>query len=186
MNSIFVNFPLTNDEYLELESRFGDLCNFAAWQLIRKNVKNNHTDEIDDIAQQLRMAVIRAGCYYKRQIYIEQCLELVSKYCKDIFMKSMVEELNNLWINRTKHGANKQKFGEHQENILKYLVLKFVPLDKRPDPKNCLKIDSKFTTYCKSITWNAQKSLGRKITRERSIRTGQVSLSEFDYLGSGR
>jgi hypothetical protein len=182
MSSIFQNFPLSNDEYTLLEAKFGDLCSFAAWQLIRKNVKNNHTDEMEDIAQQLRMAVIRAGCYYKRQVYIEQCLELVTKYCKDIFMETIVSELCNLWKNRTKHGANKQKFGEHQENILKYLVLKFVPIDKRPNPKNCLRIDNKFTTYCKSITWNAQKSLGRKITRERSIRTGIVSLSEFSHL----
>jgi hypothetical protein len=44
-------------------------------------------------------------------------------------------------------------------------------------------MDSKFATYCKAITWNAQKSLGKKITREKSIRTGMVSLSEYDYLG---
>jgi hypothetical protein len=30
---------------------------------------------------------------------------------------------------------------------------------------------------------NAQKSLGKKITREKGIRTGMVSLSEYDYLG---
>lgn len=181
-NSIFNNFPLSNDEYAELEEKFGDLCNFASWQLIRKNIKNNHTDEVEDITQQLRMAVVRAGCYYKRQIYIEECLNLVTKYCKDVFMKDIVAELCGLWKDRTKHGANKVKFGEHQENILKYLVAKFVPANKKPDPKNCLHIDSKFTTYCKSITWNAQKSLGRKITRERSVRSGSVSLSHFSHL----
>ena len=47
-------------------------------------------------------------------------------------------------------------------------------------------IDGKFTTYCKAITWNAQKSMGKKITREKGIRQAMVSLSEFDYLSSSK
>lgn len=184
-NTIFQKFPITSEEYAELDKRFGDLCNFAGWQLLRKNIKNNHTDELEDITQQLRMALIRAGCYYKRQVYIEDCLELCKKYSKKSpFISKVVKELEYLWANRTKHGANKQKFGEHQEKMLDYIVGRCVPKDKRPDPKRPLIIDSKFSTYCKAIAWNSQKSLGRKITRERSIRTGQVSLSEYDYMGA--
>jgi len=182
-NSIFQKFPITSEEYNELEERFGQLVNFAGWQLLRKNVKNNHTDDLEDITQCMRMALVRAGCYYKRQVYIEDCLKLCKKYAKQSFMKNIVKELEHLWANRTKHGANKQKFGEPQEKMLDVIVNRCVPKSKRPNPQRALAIDSKFSTYCKAIAWNSQKSLGRKITRERSIRTGQVSLSEFDYLG---
>lgn len=177
-------FAVTEVEYNLLQKQFGDLCYFAAWQLMRKNIKNNHTEDIEDIMQQLHMAIVRAGRYYKRQVYIEDCLNAATEHAKDDFMKSVVEELLALWQNRTKHGANKQKFGEHQERLLNYIVNRVVPTGSRPNPQRELIIDKKFTTYCKSITWNEQKSLGRKISRERAVRSGQVSLSEFDYLGT--
>jgi hypothetical protein len=63
------------------------------------------------------------------------------------------------------------------------IVKKHVCKANRPDRAEPLVLDSKFNTYCKAITWNAQKSIGKKITREKSWRTGLVSLSEFDYLG---
>ncbi len=117
-NKEFDVFAVTETEYRLLEKQFGDLCYFAAWQLMRKNIKNNHTEDIEDIMQQLHMAIVRAGRYYKRQVYIEDCLEVAREHAKDHFMKSVVEELFALWKNRTKHGANKQKFGEHQERLL--------------------------------------------------------------------
>lgn len=61
---------------------------------------------------------------------------------------------------------------------------KYVPKDRRPAKDRPLSIDEKFTTYAKQIVWNSQKSLGKQITREKSWRTGLVSLSEFDYLGA--
>jgi len=179
-------FAVTNDEYNQLQKQFGDLCYFAAWQLMRKNVKNNHTEDIDDIMQQLHMSIIRAGRYYKRQVYIESCLEKVEEYATDRFMEKVVKELKVLWANKTKHGANKQKFGPHQEKLLEHIVEKCVPNECRPDPNAPLRIDKKFHTYCKAIAWNQQKSMGRKISRERIIRSGQVSLSEFDYLGANK
>jgi hypothetical protein len=66
--------------------------------------------------------------------------------------------------------------------LLQKIVLEIVPANERPDKNDNLKIDAKFSTYCKAIVWNGQKSMGKKITREKSIRSGQVSLSEFDYL----
>ena len=33
------------------------------------------------------------------------------------------------------------------------------------------------------LAFTRNLSLGKKITREKSIRTGMVSLSEYDYLG---
>ena len=64
------------------------------------------------------------------------------------------------------------------------LIKKYVPKDIRPSKTESLKIDTKFSTYCKAIVWNGQKSMGKKITREKAIRSGLVSLSEYDYLGT--
>jgi hypothetical protein len=182
MNNISSNFPVTNEEYLELNDRFGKLAEYAAWQLIKANSRNNHTDSQEDVAQELRISLLRAGSYYKRQIYIETCLELCWKYARDKFILRIVEELIELWKNKTRHGANRQKFGPHQEKLLYLLTKRLVPKKHWPSPQAPLKFDARFTTYCKNITWNQQKSLGKKITRERCIRSGLTSLSNYDYL----
>lgn len=184
VDSMFESFQITNKEYLELDSKFGQLCHYAAWQLLKKNAKNNHTDELEDIAQELRMAIIRAGVYYKRQVYICACFNATFKHVKDPFTQKVIDELVELWDNRTRHGANRRKFGLYQEKILDHIVARHVPANDRPDRSAPLRIDTKFITYCKAITWNCQKAMGKKITREKSWRTGLVSLSEFDYLGS--
>ena len=184
MNGIMHSFPVTEDEYAKLDEKFGNLCEYASWQLIKKNTRNNHTDEQADIAQELRISLIRAGAYYKRQVYIEACLECCWKYTKDKFVRRIVKELQNLWDNKTRHGANRQKFGPHQEKLLDVITKRSAPRSMRPSKKAQLRMDSKFSTYCKAITWNTQKSMGKKITREKVIRSGQVSLSEYDYLAS--
>lgn len=180
--SIFRTFPLTNDEYAELESRFGDLCKFQSHQLRRKNLKNNPGFDLDDFIQDQRMALFTAGCYYKRQMYIVSSLALVKEYAKDSFTEQVCRELQSLWDNRKRHGANRQKFGEHQERLLTRLVRQCVPRHLWPRKNRPLEFDHKFTNYCKSITWNKQKTNGRKISKERSFRSGLVSLSEFSYL----
>lgn len=183
MKEIVNSFPINEKEYNNLENKFGELCEYQAWQLIKKNSKNNHTDNQEDVAQDMRIALIRAASYYKRQCYIESCLKLCGKYSKDKISNFILKKLENLWKNKTRHGANRQKFGPEQEKILDKLVKCLVPISERPDKKAELIMDTKFITYCKAITWNAQKNLGKKITREKSIRTGMVSISEFDYLG---
>jgi hypothetical protein len=183
MKDICLKFPITNEEHVELEKQFGKLVYYAAHQLKKKNSRNNFTDDIEDIRQELQFALIRAGSYYKRQIYIELCFTLVKDYAADNFMGNVVASLEDLWCNRTRHGANRQKFGSFQEQILSRIVKSIVPAHLRPNKNTPLVIDSKFATYCKAICWNAQKSLGKKITREKSIRSNLVSLSEHDYLG---
>jgi len=173
---------ITNDEYMMLDEKFGRLCEYQSWQLYNKNSRNNHTDEQTDISQDIRIALMKAGSYYKRQVYIEKCLDLCQKYAKDDFIKHLIKTLRNLWKNKTKHGANKQKFGPHQEKVLARLIMKLVPKGDRPDRNAALKMDAKFNTYCKTITWNQVKAMGKKITREKGIRSNQVSLSEFDYF----
>lgn len=182
MLDICTTYSINEAEYQELENKFGKLCWHAAHELKKKNSRNNYTDDPEDIKQELQMSMLRAGSYYKRQVYIEKCLAISKKYATDKFLKSVIAELENLWANRTRHGANRQKFGKYQEELLQKIVRKIVPKADRPNQNEPLKIDSKFATYCKAIVWNGQKSMGKKITREKSIRSGQVSLSEFDYL----
>lgn len=184
LETITSTYPITNEEYEALDGKFGNLCHYASWQLKKKNSKNSMTNDPEDDVQELRIALLRAGSYYKRQTYIESCFDALEDRVTDKFNKAILKELKQLWADRRRHGANRQKFGEFQELILDRLVQKYVPKDSRPAKDNRLNIDAKFTTYCKQIIWNAQKSLGKQITREKSWRTGLVSLSEFDYLGS--
>lgn len=181
---MFKDFPISEDEYSQLNKKFDNLCHYASWQLLRKNIKNNHTLDEEDVVQELRMVLLVAGSYYKRQVYIEACFDICDNYIKDKFVKNMFKELIKLWKNKTRHGANKQKFGPHQEKILENILNKFVPINKQPDKNAPLLMDEKFIIYCKRIVWNAQGHIGKKITKEKSIRTGQVSLSEYDYLSS--
>lgn len=183
LEGIMTSFPITNEEYELLDQRFGKLAHYAAWELKRKNAKNANMNDPDDDVQQLRIALIKAGSYYKRQTYIESCFEALDKHLKDKFIMKVFEELKQLWEDRRRHGANRQKFGIHQQVILDRLVAKYVPEEDRPKRDEGLKLDMKFATYCKQILWNEQKSLGKKITKEKSWRTGLVSLSDFDYLG---
>lgn len=182
---IFDEFKITSEEYAELDRQFGGLCYKAAWELKRKNFKNNFTDEIEDIVQDLRWSMSRACIYTKRQKYIEDSLTVIQKHCNDPFLMDVVVELQDLWDNRTRHGANKQKFGEQQEQILEKLLENFVPEKSRPNKHSRLLVDQKFSRYCKAVIWNRSKNLGKKITRERSIRSGLVSLSEHSYLIGG-
>lgn len=182
MIEIVHSFPITESEFLDLDKKFSKLCWHAAHELKKKNTNNNYIDDAEDIKQELQMSMLRAGSYYKRQVYIEKCLDSAKNYVKDEFVHQIVLELENLWKNRTRHGANRQKYGKFQEKILDRIIDKYVPKTERPDKNAPLKIDSKFTTYCKAIVWNGQKSMGKKITREKSIRSGMVSLSEFEFL----
>lgn len=177
-------FPITEQEFVELDKKYGDLCQYAAWQLYKKNSKNNHTDEQADIAQDLYLALMRAGSYYKRQTYIFRCLMLCKKYAKDKKTKLAVKQLTRLWKNKTRHGANRQKFGPTQEEMLEGIKNKIVPITLHPNKQAPLILDDCFNTYCKAITWNAQKAMGKKISREKGLRQGQVSLSDFDYLAN--
>lgn len=184
LGSIVNSYPITETEFIELDSKFGRLCCYAGWQLKKKNSKNAMINDPEDDIQELKIALLRAGSYYKRQTFIEDCFVTLERHVKDKFTKAIVKELQCLWKDRRKHGAGRQKFGHFQEAILEKLVNRHVPEAVRPLKTKELQIDSKFSTYCKQIVWNAQKSLGKQITREKEIRTGMVSLSEFDYLGS--
>jgi len=78
-------WKISTAEYNELDEKFGDLCEYAAWELYKKNSRNNHTDEQSDISQNLRMALMKAGSYYKRQIYIAEMFRIVSEVRRRCF-----------------------------------------------------------------------------------------------------
>lgn len=180
---IFELFKINTKEFEALEEKFGQLCLFASWQLMQNNSRNNHQLDVEDIKQELLMAVIRAGSYYKRQTYIESSLEILEKHIEQSgIFKNTYETLKNLWKNKTHHGAYRRKFGDPQEEILEKLVIKFVPENERPDINLPLNINTKFVIYTKQIIWNAARHLGKKITKEKHIRVGQVSLSEHEHL----
>ncbi len=184
LEMIVKKFPITTAEYVELEKKLGKLCSFAAWQLHKKNSKNAMTNEVDDDIQELNIALIRAGSYFKRQVFIEDSLAALQKHAKDRFIARLVTQLTKLWTDRRQHGANRQRFGDHQEELLEKLLEKYVPQEERPDRHAHLNIDAKFMRYAKRIIWNAQKALGKHITKEKSWRNGLVSISEFDFLAS--
>ena len=185
MSSIYKNFPITSEEFVLLDKKFGQLCYYAAWQLTRKNSANNHQCDLEDFKQELMLSVLRAGSYYKRQIYIDSCFETLYASKLSLINRKITDQLFDLWKNRTRHGANRQKFGDHQEFILQKLCKTNLHPENVPDINKALVFDTKFFTYCKQIVWNAQRNLGKKITREKPIRSGQVSLSDHDYLVYG-
>jgi len=186
MDYILKSFPVTEEEYVVLDKKYGQLAEYAAWQLFKKNSKSNHTDDQTDISQELRISFLIAGSYFKRQMYIERCLELCKLHVKDKFTKRLVKSLEDLWLRKTHHGANRQKFGPHQEKMLDRLAHKIVPKAKRPRKTAPLVFNSKFNTYCKAITWNRQKTLGKGYTREKPIRDQMASLSEYEYLANNK
>jgi hypothetical protein len=183
MKSILISFPITGEEYSLLMDKFDKYCYYIAWQLKKNNTRNNSTDELEDIIQQLRFAVVKAAAYYKRQTYIESSLKVLGSKIGDKFTAKLLKVLEKLWVDRTRHGANRQKFGDYQEIILDQLLKKYVPKKNRPSKDAVLVLDVKFATYCKQICWNEQRALGKKITREKSLRVGMTSLSSYDYLG---
>jgi len=182
MIEISKKFPISNEEYQQLHKSYSKLCWKIAHELKRKNSRNNYTEETEDIYQELVVAMLRAGSYFKRQVYIEKCLKLAKEYAKDDFLGWVVEELENLWNDRTRHGANRQKYGPFQEKLLDRIVRKLVPVRLRPHRTEPLNIDAKFGRYCKAIVWNGEKSMGKRISREKSIRNGLVSISEHEHL----
>lgn len=173
-NDIIKTFSINNDEFEELLDEYGKLANWQSWRLIKHNTKNNHTEDFDDVNQEQLIALIKAGAYYKRQIYIESCLSILKRHIKDPFLRLIVDNLSFLWFD----SSNKYKFGVYQEELLEKLIQN-IPEEKKPKKNKRLKIDAEFANYCKAITWNRQKALGKKITKEKAIRCGTVSISEF-------
>ena len=129
MKSICNEFPILDEEYLELDKEFGRLCWSAAHELKRKNSLNNYIDDAEDVRQELIIDMMKAGSYTKRQVYIEKCFEVVKKYAKDEFILNIITSLEDLWNNRTRHGANRQKYGPFQESLLEVFVRKLVQSD---------------------------------------------------------
>ena len=57
--------------------------------LKKKNSRNNYIDDPEDIKQELQMSMLRAGSYYKRQVYIEKCFAALKRYVQDDFIEKI-------------------------------------------------------------------------------------------------
>jgi hypothetical protein len=174
-------FRVTNEEYAELDRRFGKLALKQSWTFDKRN-SGFCIDSQPDIVQELAIALMTAGGYYKRQVYIESCLSMLKTAVDDPLIKNIVDRLEFLWSNKTKHGAGKRTFGEWQEQLLGVLVREYIPKSIRPSKSIGLKFDEKFSRYCKSITWNRVKNIGMRETREKRFRVNEVSLSDFNSI----
>ena len=53
MKSICNEFPILDEEYYELDRKFGKLCWKAAHELKKKNSLNNYIDDAEDVKQEL-------------------------------------------------------------------------------------------------------------------------------------
>lgn len=176
---IFKDYAVTNEEFSQIQSQYGNLVHFASWSFLGGNSLNNHTEDIEDLQQALSMSLVKAGMYYKRQSYIIKGFIVLEEY---LLNDEKLKRLKRLWDNRRKHGAYKQTFGPTEEDELDKLLEEYIPEEKRPSKKAALVLDDKFTIYLKSIMWNEKKCIGKKTTREISIRKGCVSISEHSNL----
>lgn len=177
-------YRITNSEYDVLSKKLDSYAKWAAWRLIKRNTKTSHTDDWEDVYQRVLWAIVRAGAYYKRQTYIEKCFILLNEYTEDEFTKMVINELEDLWKSRKRHGANKQKFGFFQENLLDKMVKSFVPKEFQPNKNSLLVFNKEFDKYCKSIICNELRSLGKSISKEKPFRDVFVSLDKFDFIMS--
>jgi hypothetical protein len=188
-------FPITSEEFLRLEKQFDNLLHFASWKLLRGNEGGLHTEQEEDIYQELRIAMLKAASYYKRQTWVEACFKVLQEnvlanhgeICgKTPLIRGRfqleVERLSDRWSGRAHHkrGAS---FGEHEEQELKRLIER---MPERPDCDTPLVIDAQFRTYAKSIIWNHEKQMGKRIGKEKPLRAGCVSLSENQHLSGLR
>src|SRR5580704_12609511 len=152
---VISDFALTDAEYAAIEPQWDNLVHFAAWQHLRSNAGNRHTDDEADLAQSLRLSLLTAGAYYKRQSWVEAAFAALEGRCSG----ADLDDLNSRWANR-KRRAKTQPFGDEQERQLEDLVLRYVPPDKRPDKTASLVADECFARYAKAIIWNTLKANG--------------------------
>lgn len=176
--AVLSKFRLSDKEWIDLDKKYGKLCKFQARTLLDKNTTSMHTEDYEDIEQEMRQSMIVAALYAKRHKYIEDCFEIGNKIIKDDKNLFTLNKLESIWRNKA------TRFTRVHDQMLEDLMINCVPENYRPSPNTPLDVDSsKFKAYCKGITWNRCKAMGRKITKERPLRSGIVSLSKFDFSG---
>lgn len=178
-------FKLTDDEWQQIHKNFWKLCRHQAKSLLNMNTKGSHTDDQDDIEQEMYQSMIIAAMYHKRQCFIDSCFNALANNVKDKGLLEIISKLESLWRPEASdelQATPRRRFGEHQEKTLYRLVNSCLPSALRPSPNTPFKFNEKFERYCKANTWNRIKTLGRKITKERTLRSGMASLSSFNYL----
>lgn len=177
-------FSLSNDEWMQLHKQFHKLSCFQARSLVDRNNMGSHTDDYEDIEQEMRQHVVIAAMYHKRQCFIDDSFKVLKGYVKNKKDTREFLQLEMLWVKKRTEDGVKQKFGREQEARLQKMIDELVPEGERPDPSNPLRFTEQFITYCKQITWNRIRTLGRNISKQKPIRSGLVSISSYNYLAS--
>lgn len=125
-----MNYFISNDEFDELNDKFGDLIYFIAHQIIHRN--SNIFLEFDDIVQELRSILVYSVITLKKQDYIEKSLFALQNHIKEgDAMKDTVNRLDELWRSRKKKGSGFRKFDKYQEKKLDRMI-QLIPKMKDP------------------------------------------------------
>lgn len=183
-NEMYKKFKVSDEEYVEMCNKFKKLCYAQAWDVIRRNSSNNHNFDIEDLIQTQLLSALKSTIYLKFYRYTEKCFAVCEKYVSTKKDKKLLDKLLGFWNNRKRHGAHRRTFNSQHEEQLEELVLKLVPEKEIPKPQDPIEMDAAFGVYFKSCTWNSTRSVGKSITKEKNLRVGMCSLSDYDYLGT--
>lgn len=160
-------FNVTEDEYAELDEAFGRLCHKAAWDAVRKYPAY----DVYDVSQEIFIAMIRSGSQYKRKAYFsraEQYLESLG--LGDLPMvKTCLKRFNNHVLT------------PEEEHAFLLLMDCLPETGEKPSSKDPLILDKNASSYIKTCLWNQQRCWLKSTGKERSLRKGEVSLSEYDH-----
>lgn len=171
-------YSVTTSEWSELEKKLGNLCRTITWQLLRQN-KMACIENFDEWNPEVQMALVRAACYYKRQCYLQAAIEHVDSVIDELtdYDKSEASDLLRQWTSKPKNGQ--PRFSREHELRLDALISKTAgPSRER------LVLDSDFVPYAKRIMWNAQKTIGKKLTSAKK-EIAMISLDECEFLAHG-
>jgi hypothetical protein len=177
--SLFIQkrYPISDQEYGELDKKYGKLCWFAASKLAGK--QHRTPEDLDDFHAEIQIGMCRAGSYYKRQTFIEKAFDYLDQHKLSKDDKSKINDLKEIWFTK------KSAFTEDKEDILRAILDSKQKETKEIDGNVSLEFDEKFKIYCKAIIWNTAKALGQQISKENSARASEMSLDECPFIDEG-
>lgn len=175
---IHKEYSIGSEEWELLEKRLGNLCRKITWQLLRQNHIAN-SDNFEIWNTEIQMALVRAACYYKRQCYLKKALSALESIKGRMNEQDRIEAeaLLSRWRSRPKNGE--PRFSREHEKRLAKLLAKSAA--ESAPKKESLVFDREFEPYAKRIIWNAQKTLGRKMSKQKQEAT-MLSLDDLAFL----
>ena len=172
------SFCITSTEYIQIKDKIGDLPWTIGWQFLRQSPPNAHTEEIEDLSQDVWLSICGAVHCIKRQKYVKEAFKLIEKFNPNNKEKQRLEDR---WNHRA--GTGKKSFHIEEELELRNLVNQTIPKEIRPDPYLELKINDKILPYLKSAMYNKSKrKIGTNI-KERPLRKSSISIQTLQESG---